>query len=357
MSGSRKRGLQAFVMGALLALAACGNQTAPKPSGPHLVATIHVGVTPGVPVVGGGFVWVPNSAEGTISKIDPRSDQVVDTIKVGDTAKLQERGCKPPNIHAVPVGSFLVRLCDIPSALAFGAGSLWATKGDGPAILRIDPRSDRVLATIPFDGRPFGLGFGPSGLWVSDWLSDSLTRIDPNQNRVAATHAALGGGAAGLLVTGEAVWVSASQSDLLLRVDPATLQVVARVPVGRLPVALAAVGGGVWVRNEKGSSVYRVDPASNTVTSRVPVGFFLGRDGQDGIGLTARGLWVGGLDLEGVDPARERVSARVLGAPDNLVPCLAPRFDHEGANHRVAWVALLDFRHLPQVFFERPIGN
>jgi DNA-binding beta-propeller fold protein YncE len=289
-------------------LGACG-QGSSAPSGPRVVATLRVGVTPGVPVVGGGFVWVPNSADGTVSKIDPRAARVVDTFRVGDPAQLRERGCTPPNVHDVPVGSFLVRLCDVPSALAFGAGSLWAARGDGPAIVRIDPRSDRVLATIPFPGQPFALAFGPSGLWVTDWLNASLSQIDPGSNRVIATRTGIG--AAGVLVTDQGVWVSDSQADLLLRVDPRSSEVVARIPVGRLPLALAYVGGAVWVRNEKGSSVARVDPRQNAVVASIPVGFFLGRDGQDGIGVTSRGFWVGGLDLELIDPSRDRVTARV----------------------------------------------
>jgi streptogramin lyase len=311
MNGGRAPALAAILLMSAMVLGACGQSTSSPPSGPHVAATLHVGVTPGVPVVGGGFVWVPNSADGTISKIDPRTDRVVDTIRVGDPALLRERGCTPPNVHDVPVGSFLVRLCDIPSALAFGAGSLWAAKGDGPAILRIDPRSDRVTATIPFAGQPFGLAFGPSGLWVTDWVNASLSLVDPEQNRVIGTRTGLGGGPSGVLVTSDAVWVSESQADLLLRVDPHTLSVVASIPVGRLPVALAYFRGAVWVRNEKGSSLDRVDPAQNAVVTRVPVGFFLGRDGQDGIGVTAHGLWVGGLDLESVDPALARVSGRV----------------------------------------------
>lgn len=310
MTGGGAQGLGAILLAIVVALGGCGQST-PTPKGPRVVATLRVGTTPGVPVVGGGFVWVPNSAEGTISKIDPRAERVVDTIRVGDPAQLRERGCLAPDIHAVPVGSFGVRLCDVPSALAFGAGSLWAARGDGPAIVRIDPGSDQVLATIPFTGQPFGLAFGPSGLWVTDWLNDSLSVIDPTQNRVITTRTGFGGGPAGLLVTPNAVWVSDSQADLVLRIDPHSLDVLARIPVGRLPLALAYVGGAVWVRNEKGSSVSRIDPATNQVATRVPVGFFLGRDGQDGIGVTSHGLWVGGLNLELIDPARASVTARV----------------------------------------------
>jgi YVTN family beta-propeller protein len=33
--------------------------------------------------VGLGSVWVANNLEGTVSRIDPRTNRVVDTIKVG----------------------------------------------------------------------------------------------------------------------------------------------------------------------------------------------------------------------------------------------------------------------------------
>jgi DNA-binding beta-propeller fold protein YncE len=292
-----------------LVFAACAQGGSPPPGGPHVVATIHVGTTPGLPLAAGGYVWVPNSADGTISKIDPRANRVADTIRVGDTAALQQQGCKPPDIHAVPVGSFIVRLCDIPSSLAFGAGSLWAAKGDGPAVVRIDPGTDRVQATVPIPGHPFAMAFGPSGLWVMDWLDASISLLDPAQNRVVATRAGVPGGS--LMEAAGALWVANSQADQLLRVDPKSLDVAATIPVGRLPLALASLDGAVWVRDEKGSAVERIDPERNHVVSRIPVGFFLGRDGQDGIGLTARGLWVGGLDLEMVDPARGRVTERV----------------------------------------------
>ena len=72
-----------------------------------------------------------------------------------------------------------------------------------------------------------------------------------------------------------------------------------------------ATGGSVWVRNTKSSSLDRIDPAQNAVQAEIPVGFFLGRDGQDGIGLTSHGLWVGGLDLEFVDAGKGRVTSRL----------------------------------------------
>ena len=34
--------------------------------------------------VGGGLVWVANTAAGTVSRIDPVSNEVVGTIKVGN---------------------------------------------------------------------------------------------------------------------------------------------------------------------------------------------------------------------------------------------------------------------------------
>src|SRR6266496_1258091 len=36
---------------------------------------------------GADAVWVPNSGDGTLSRIDPQTNQVVTTIKVGDPAR------------------------------------------------------------------------------------------------------------------------------------------------------------------------------------------------------------------------------------------------------------------------------
>ena len=49
------------------------------------MTTIPVGAGPTGIAVGAGAVWVANSRDGTVSRIDPRRDRVVATIAVGDS--------------------------------------------------------------------------------------------------------------------------------------------------------------------------------------------------------------------------------------------------------------------------------
>ena len=70
---------------------ACGSS--PAPSGPHVAVTFQVGKRAGTPVVGGGYTWVPNTADGTITKIDQGSNRVVATLPIGDANRLYRERC------------------------------------------------------------------------------------------------------------------------------------------------------------------------------------------------------------------------------------------------------------------------
>jgi YVTN family beta-propeller protein len=47
-------------------------------------STIPVGLGPTGIAVGAGAVWVANGDEGTVSRIDPETEEVVDRIEVGN---------------------------------------------------------------------------------------------------------------------------------------------------------------------------------------------------------------------------------------------------------------------------------
>jgi len=76
------------------------------------------------------------------------------------------------------------------------------------------------------------------------------------------------------------------------------------------------------VRNEQDSTVSRIDPQTNQVVATIPVDPFYGRDGVDSLAIADGMVWVGGLQLQGIDPATNRVSqaipleGQVLAAED-----------------------------------------
>jgi YVTN family beta-propeller protein len=301
----------------MLALAGCAAPASQRPlPSPTLQDQVHVlaqwrtAADAGLVAVEFGAAWVPNPGLGTISKIDVHTDRVVATISVGDHHAMLAR-CGTLTVHDVPHGSFLIRRCELPSAVATGAGSVWATKNDDGSIVRIDPVTDRIQAVIPTGIKLFGLAAASSGAWGTD-LSGSVVHIDAQTNRVVATlH--VPGQPSGLIVADDAVWVSQTYDNSVTRIDPVSNTVIATIPVGVRPLPVVVGLGGVWVRNVWGEgqgTVSRIDPVTNRVVASIAIGPNAGRDGLDGMAIGNGLIWVSGIYLEGIDPTSNHVVVR-----------------------------------------------
>jgi YVTN family beta-propeller protein len=292
-----------------LVCAGCGNTT--PVSVQPVLASVAVGARPATPVVGEGAVWVPDTGDGTISKIDTLTNRVVKTIRIGDAQAFYKKRCEPyGSVHSFMGPTFTVRRCDLPSAVAVGNGLVWATKNDTRAIVALDPKDGHPVGTIPIDATPFELSATDGMVWVTSYQDETIERIDPRTRAVVATITQLGQGPAGLSIGPQAVWVTNSRAGTVLRIDPATNRVAATITIpcpapctyGAVPLAIVAGPDSVWVRNEGIATLTRIDPRTNAVVSTVDIAPFYGRDGVDAIAITPSGIWLTGLSLQRIDP-------------------------------------------------------
>jgi virginiamycin B lyase len=164
-----------------------------------------------------------------------------------------------------------------------------------------------VVATIPVQGRPRGVAVGDGAVWVATWGADRsrVVRIDPASNRVLASTAVPGGQAA-LAVRAGAVWVASSSNNSVSRIDPATNNVAATIAVDRQPSGIAVAAGSVWVASALDDTVSRIDPANNQVvaTIRIP-----GQGSALSLAAAGGSVWVSGnRGLSRIDPAGNRVT-------------------------------------------------
>jgi YVTN family beta-propeller protein len=83
-----------------------------------------------------GQVWVATN-DGSVSRIDPDTNQVTDTIEVGRS----------------------------PKQLVLGGGSLWVADARDPVVARVDPDTDNVT-TVRVGGTPLSMAYGEGALWV-----------------------------------------------------------------------------------------------------------------------------------------------------------------------------------------------
>jgi hypothetical protein len=186
----------------------------------------------------GDSVWIASSADpgggaasdGRLLRVDPRRKRVVATIPLP---------AKPVAVAAVP-------------------GAAWVAT-DGGQVLLVSQKRNRVVATIDAGG-PLGfsqsIAIGPGGVWLADPFDEQVVRIDPRTRRVMARIPA--GAVTTVAATGDAVWALSSLG--LLRVDPANDRVVAvnGDPDLRRARLVAADAGAVWTASW--SSISRIDP-------------------------------------------------------------------------------------------------
>lgn len=134
---------------------------------------------------------------------------------------------------------------------------------------------------------------------------DAIAAIDARTNRVVAV-VPVGGGPTAVAAGDDAVWV-ATGNNSVSRIDPATKTVRQTIPAGEGPAALAVTRNAVWVANGLEGTVSRIDPESNQLADRITAG-----NGPSGIAFAGGTLWVAN-SADGTVSRIEPISGRVTG--------------------------------------------
>jgi streptogramin lyase len=167
----------------------------------QVIATIDAPGTKGV--VGGGYVWVANESfdtaiyDGTISKVDPATNQVVATLHTAtyldpfldyDVASksIWLKGENDHSLTAVDTTTGLSRkiVLDPYDALSSfaddppvsGLGSIWV-RTTNDVMARLDPQSGLITAQFPATGAGGWPVVGFGSLWVANFDADSVWRV------------------------------------------------------------------------------------------------------------------------------------------------------------------------------------
>jgi hypothetical protein len=207
-----------------------------------------------------GAVWVTSAGDpaGRLLKLDARSGRLLASSSVGAR----------------------------PDGVAVGFGSVWVANGPtetgnggGPGqdtLWRIDRGSARAVAKIAV-AQPHELAVAAGSVWVATDVP-SLVRVDPRTNRVVGATRLRGGGPTSVASTGGAVWALTTvvragrpAAALLSRVDPATGRVTATRTLPGAVQELVADGDRLWL---VGGGLRRADlatlrPVGPTVRARV----------------------------------------------------------------------------------------
>ena len=191
----------------------------------------------------GGYVWVANhdgDPTSSVTKVDPVTLNIVDVIPVSSQS--------------------FAGATKIVSAL----GSLWTNVPSMNAVVRIDPTTDAVTATIPSRGACADMAGNDQGVWVANDGGSGcqggypgISRIDPNGNAVTAMLNA-GGQTDALALDGGTLWYGTTHSNFLGRINTANNAIVGQLKLPGPVFGLAVGYGSIWATDPADGLLFKM---------------------------------------------------------------------------------------------------
>jgi DNA-binding SARP family transcriptional activator len=174
------------------------------------VTTVHAVAPGGLATTGdaggGTTVWASDPKRNIVVRIDAGRKRVTRRVPIAGG---------PTRVAADERGVWVI-------SRGFGDGAGWsATRGTKPAVFRIDPRTNTVVARIPLPLTPVRIALGAGSVWVTAehvlsargaTVHATVFRIDPASNRIVA-RIPLGTSAVdGVIVSHGLVWAAVPPS-------------------------------------------------------------------------------------------------------------------------------------------------
>ena len=254
------------------------------PQARRLLGTKGVGEVPGNVAGATGEVWILDRCLGgepgaCFTSTPPEAEASIST-------KRSRSRISPPNREPESAHCQTAARC----GLAATGQSAWVTTNIPPGLVRVDydrvSAKSSVVKAIPLAHAPSAIAVGAGSVWAVDGEQDVVRRIDPDSGKVLRVIRA-GNAPVAITVGAGAVWVANDEDDSVSRIDPRTSSVTKAISVGEQPAAVATGGGSVWVANSGDGSVSRIDPQTNHVIDTFSVGH-----SPQGVAVAGGAAWV-----------------------------------------------------------------
>jgi virginiamycin B lyase len=231
-------------------------------------------------------VWVASSADNLVTQLKAADSQIGATVSVN----------KP---------------C---SGLAIGFGSLWVPSCGEHTLVRADPTTGKIQATIPIGPADSegGITVGAGSVWLMTNASGVLSRIDPTSNAVIATISTPSGSFCPLFADGF-VWITSTENNVLSKVDPGTNKTILQIPVGKKPRFLTHGADSIWTLNQGDGTITRVSTKTNQrfadIAANIP-----GPGGEITFGFGSVWATIAKKPITRIDAATSTVTSQWVGA-------------------------------------------
>ena len=249
-----------------------------------------------------------------------------DAVWVGSTGPFAVHKIDPKTNKRVATVKLRGEPC---GGLATGFGSLWIPLcGKTPMLVKVDLKSNEVSSV--FNVGPAAAEGGITTSTDSVWLvvdkNGSLARIDPESGMVRQIIRVPAGSYNPFYADGQ-IWVTRANGSELTSVDAATGALLTTTRTGPHPRFLTTGAGAVWTLNQGDGSLTRVDTRTKHATNTIALGIpGKGGDISFGGGMIWTTVWK--VPLSMVDGASAALLCQWMG----------PGGDSLGIGHGAIWL-------------------
>jgi len=159
--------------------------------------------------------------------------------------------------------------------VAIAPDAVWVGSTGPFAVHRIDPKTNKRVATVKLPGEPCaGLAIGFGSLWVPlCGRAQMLAKVDLDTSKLLNVfNIGAAAAEAGITTSPDSVWLVIDKDGSLARIDPATgtVRQTIRIPPGSYNPFYS--DGQVWVTRADGSEITAVDAVTGVVSATAPTG-------------------------------------------------------------------------------------
>src|SRR5271166_4573404 len=291
-------------------------------------------------------IYIINEGSHTVSVIDPSTNSVVDTVRVGfgpvqavlapkgTTAYVLNSGAGTVSVVNTSTNSatatLKVGLLPGHAAVSPDGSSVYVTNtgSNSVSVISTTTTPQSVVATIPVGLAPVGVAITGTTAYVTNAGSENVSVIDTARNTVSALVRV---GAIPLTVAltpdGSSAYVanSGSNSVSVINTSTNTVETTIQVGYGPVDVAIAPNGATAYVADEFAHSVTVVDTATkNQVVTTLPVGFLPVKTAITPNGATAYVADAGAKSVSVINTASNTVTATIGVGADPVDVLISP---------------------------------
>jgi hypothetical protein len=259
--------------------------------------------------VDGKVAWVACKEQSRVVRLDTESSRTTKSVRLRGPAIAVRSGFR--STWALDSGGTLYRLnktgkisrrIALRTGAAYniwvGAGSVWVADDQGARVVRVSPKTNKVVARIPAGDGPASMAFDGASAWVLNHRDTTIDRIDLAKNTSRELAHIPVDAPERMVWSHGSLWITGRGTDLI-EVDPLDGSVRRTIDIGASGIDLVASGDSIWVTTRSVEvdptgfptmdALKRVSISSGAVATVVKAS---GRVDVHGLAAAAGAIWI-----------------------------------------------------------------